>query len=265
MQESHSEPKKHSPFDIKAPAFNVPELDLSGPPKSDSYVSSLKHEESTTTQSRSDSGLEAIISSHLRPSSTFGTSQTIDELKQHPSVTSGLGSDTLASVTTKASTTTADIQVEKIGAVPKRENSFSRHDFTRKISLNDDLRTKLIFRQEDLKKCLESEISQSIDDFDAKKDQKSLHKILTHGIDLIKDKKVTTYPELKQRLIVEHKNDAFIVDPVVRSLYCAIEKQGLDNIDKPEFPLAIRDVSCEQRPAKYSFALFILIDGSSSG
>lgn len=109
--------------------------------------------------------------------------------------------------------------------------------------MNDDLRAKLIYRQPELKKCLEAEISKSIEDFDPKKDQKSLDKILTHGIDLIKDKKVTTYPELKQKLIVEHKNDAFIVDPVVRSLYCTIEKQGLDNLDKPEFPIAIRDVS----------------------
>ena len=220
----------------------MPELDLSGPPKSDSYVSSFKHEESTTTQSRSDSGLEAIISSHLRPSSTFGTNQTVEDLKQHSSVTSGLGSDAIGSVTSKVSTI-PDIQVEKSATASKRENSFSRHDFTRKISMNDELRTKLLFRQDDLKKCLEGEISKSIEDFDAKKDQKSLHKTLTHGIDLIKDKKVTTYPELKQKLIVEHKNDAFIVDPVVRSLYCTIEKQGLDNLDKPEFPLAIRDVS----------------------
>ncbi|CAF1620683.1 unnamed protein product [Adineta ricciae] len=245
LKESHSESKKHSALEIKAPAYNIPELDLSGPPKSDSYVSSLKHEASIATQSRSDSGLEAIISSHLHPSSTFGTNQTVETLNQHPSVTSGLGSDTIASITTKSSTV-PDIQVEKTTTSPKRENSFSRHDFTRKISINDDLRSKLIFRQNDLKKCLEGEISKSIEDFDAKKDQKSLNKILTHAIDLIKDKKVTTYPELKQKLIVEHKNDAFIVDPVVRSLYCTIEKEGLDNLDKPEFPLAIRDVSDDQ-------------------
>lgn len=109
--------------------------------------------------------------------------------------------------------------------------------------MTDELRAKLLFRESELQKCLESEISKSIDDFDTKKDQKSLNKILKHAIDLIKDKKATTYPELKQKLIVDHKNDAFIVDPVVRSLYFTIEKQGLDNIDKPEFPLAIRDVS----------------------
>jgi hypothetical protein len=109
--------------------------------------------------------------------------------------------------------------------------------------MNDEIRSKLIFRQNELKKCLETEISKSIENFDTKKDHKSLDKILTHGIDLIKDKKVSTYPELKQKLIMEHKNDAFIVDPVVRSLYFTIEKQGLDNLDKPEFPLAIRDVS----------------------
>jgi len=117
--------------------------------------------------------------------------------------------------------------------------------------MNDESRAKLIFRQSELKKCLETEISKSIDDFDPKKDQKSLNKILTHGIDLIKDKKVTTYPELKQKLIIEHKNDAFIVDPVVRSLYCTIENQGLDNLDTPEFPLAIRDMV--RLPAKQTF------------
>ncbi|UJR35322.1 hypothetical protein I4U23_028083 [Adineta vaga] len=247
IKESHSELKKHSSFEIKAPALDIPELDLSGPPKSDSYISSLKHGESITTQSRSDSGLEAIISSHLHSSST---NQTIENLNQHPSITSGLGSDTLASITTKSSTM-PDIHVEKSTNLPKRESSFSRHDFTRRISINDELRSKLIFRQNDLKKCLEGEISKSIDEFDAKKDHKSLDKILTHAIDLIKDKKVATYPELKQKLIVEHKNDAFIVDPVVRSLYCTIEKQGLDNLDKPEFPLAIRDMV--RLPAKQTF------------
>ncbi len=231
--------------------MNIPELDLSGPPKSDAYTSSLKHDESiittatTTTQSRSDSGLEAIISSHLHPSSTFGTNQTIEDVNQHPSISSGIGSGTIDSITTTAKVSTLpDTQKEKRTTTePKRENSLLRHDFTRKITMNDELRAKLIYRENELKKCLEAEISKSIDDFDPKKDKKSLDKILTHGIDLIKDKKVTTYPELKQKLIIEHKHDAFIVDPVVRSLYCAIEKQGLDNLDKPEFPLAIRDVS----------------------
>jgi hypothetical protein len=239
FQKSHSEVKKHSSFEIKAPAFNIPELDLSGPPKSDSYVSSLKHEESTITQSHSDSGLEAIISSHLHPSSTFGTNQTIEDLNQHPSLSSGLGSETIGSITTKDS----DIQVEKLPKEPKRENSLLRHDFTRKIGLNEESRAKLMYRQKDLKKCLESEISKSIENFDARKDQKTLNKILTHAIDLIKDRKVSTYPELKQKLIIDHKNDPLIVDPVVRSLYLTIENQGLDDLDKPEFQLAIRDVS----------------------
>jgi hypothetical protein len=220
---------------MKAPALNIPDLDLSGPPKSDAY---FKHEESVTTQSRSNSGLEAIISSHLHPSST---TQTIEGLNQHQSISSGIGSATTDIITTTQVSTLPHIAHEK-STEPKRENSVLRHDFTRKISMNDESRAKLIFRQNELKKCLEVEISKSIDDFDPKKDQKSLNKILTHGINLIKDKKVTTYPELKQKLIVAHKNDAFIVDPVVRSLYCTIEKQGLDNLDTPEFPLAIRDM-----------------------
>jgi hypothetical protein len=222
---------------MKAPSMKIPEIDLSGPPKSDAYIS-LSHKEETISipepiQSRSDSGLETIISSHIQqPSSTFA------DIEQHPSISSGLGSEILDSVTSKGYTLT-DTRVHETG-ISKRDNT---HDFTRKITMNDETRAKLIFRQNELKKCLENEISKSIVDFDPKKDQKSLDKILTHAIDLIKDKKVTTYPELKQKLIVEHKNDAFIVDPVVRSLYCAIEKQGLDNLDKPEFPLAIRDVS----------------------
>jgi hypothetical protein len=229
---------------MKAPALNIPELDLSGPPKSDGYnTTSIKQEESIEPiQSRSDSGLEAILSSHLHPSSTFGTNQTTEDLNQHSSISSGLGSEIIDSMTTKGYTL-PDIHQDKKSTVPKRENSLPKHDFARKITMNDDSRAKLIFRQNELKKCLESEISKSIDDFDAKRDHKSLNKILTHGIDLIKDKKVTTYPELKQKLIIEHKNDAFIVDPVVRSLYCTIENQGLDNLDTPEFPIAIRDVS----------------------
>ena len=232
-----TESKKSPSFEIKAPALNIPELDIHPPTQTDAYV---KHDESIITQSQSDSGLEAIISSHLQPSATFSTTQTIEDLQQHTSISSGLGSEkTLDSLTT---TTNKEL---------KRENSLLKHDFARKITMNEESRAKLSFRQNELKKCLETEISQSIEDFDAKKDQKSLNKILQHAINLIKDKKVSTYPELKQKLIVDHKNDAFIVDPVVRSLYCTIEKQGLDNIDTPEFPLAIRDMV--RLPAKQTF------------
>ncbi len=267
LKETPTESKKLPSFEIKAPAFNIPELDLSGPPKSDAYTTSLKHDESiltTTTQSRSDSGLEAIISSHLQPSSTFSTNQTIEGLNQPPSISSGLGSETIDSLTTTKISTLSDTKQQKQTTEPKRENSFLKHDFTRKISMNDESRAKLLFRKDELKKFLQDEISKSIENFDPKKDQKSLDKILTHGIDLITDKKVTTYPELKQKLIIEHKNDAFIVDPVVRSLYFTIEKQGLDNLDKPEFPLAIRDVSYNQSFSFFHYSYF-LIDGSSSG
>lgn len=213
--------------------MDIPSLDLSGPSQSDAYI---KHEEPIISQSRSDSGLEAIISSHLQPSSTFSTNQTIDGLNQHASITSGLGSATISKTSTQP-----EITSERPPELT-RELSILRHDFARKITMNDDLRAKLIFRQNDLKKCLETEIAESVEDFDAKKDHKSLNKVLNHAIDLINKKKVSTYPELKQRLILDHKNDAFIVDPVVRSLYCTIEKQGLDNIDKPEFAIAIRDM-----------------------
>jgi len=210
--------------------MNIPEVDLSGPPKSEAYLSFSKHEESISIpeqiQSSSDSGLEAIISSHVHPSST------LEDIKQYPSVSSGFGSGSLDNTTIKSST------LPELTVISKGE-----YDFTSQINLNDEKRTKLIFRQNELKKCLETEISKSIDNFDSKKDHKSLNKILTHGINLIKDKKVTTYSELKQKLTIEHKNDAFIVEPVVRSLYYTIENQGLDNFDKPEFPLVIHDVS----------------------
>jgi hypothetical protein len=230
--------------------MNSPELDLSGPIKSDAYLSFSKPQESTSIpeqiQSRSDSGLEAIVSSHIQPSSTFAT---IEDIHQHPSMSSGLGSEISKGYTS------SDVHSVEL-----------KHDFTRKITMNDETRSKLIFRQSELKKCLENEISKSIVDFDPKKDQKSLDKILTHGIDLIKDKKVTTYPELKQKLIIEHKNDAFIVDPVIRSLYFTIEKQGLDNLDKPEFPLAIRDVSTMINDSLLLYIFFsITTDGTSSG
>ena len=231
---------------MRAPALHIPALDLSGPQSIDGYISSSKHEQSVSsiapTQSRSDSGLEAIISSHIQPSSTFDTNPTITDLHQPTSISSGLGSEIMDSMTTQGYKLTAPEQ-EKLTREPKRENSVLRHDFARKITINDDSRSKLIFRQNELKACLETEISRSMDEFDAKKDQKTLSRIITHAVDLIKDKKVSTYPELKQKLLAEHKNDAAIVDPVVRALYCTMEKQGLDNVDKPEFPLAIRDVS----------------------
>ncbi len=217
--------------------MDIPPVDLSGPPKSEAYVSY-----SEPIQSRSDSGLEAVISSHIPPSSTFGTQTTIGDTQQHPSVSSGFGSEILDQMTTKGYSL-PEIPLPSPTLVPKAENNLIKHDFTRKITMNEETRAKLIFRQTELKNCLLAEISKSVDEFDAKKDQKSLDKILTHGIDLIKDKRVSTYPELKQKLIIEHKNDAFIVDPVVHSLYYTIENHGLDNLDKPEFPLAIRDVS----------------------
>lgn len=225
--------------------MDIPSLDLSTPSKVDGYITSSKTEESVSSiaqiQSRSDSGLEAIISSHLQASSTFGTSPTLEDINQQTSISSGLGSEILDSVTVKTCTL-PEIEQEKSSSESKRDNNL-RHDFTRKITMTDETRSKLIFCQDELKTCLENEIAQSIEDFDQKKDQKKLSKVLTHAIDLIKDKKVSTYPELKQKLTVEHKHDAFIVDPVVRSLYCAIENEGLDNIHTPDFALAIRDVS----------------------
>lgn len=128
-------------------------------------------------------------------------------------------------------------------SLPSITTAELKHDFTRKITLNDDIRSKLIFRENELKTRLYSEISKSIDDFDEKKDSKKLETILTDAINLIKNRHVSTYPELKQKLLAEHRNDPSLVDAVVYSLYYTIENQALDDLDKPEFPLAIRDVS----------------------
>ncbi|CAF4529198.1 unnamed protein product, partial [Rotaria magnacalcarata] len=89
--DKHVDSKKVLSFEIKAPAIHIPELDLSGLPKADAYKVSIKQEESS--QSCSDSGLEAIVASHIHPSSTFDTNQTIENVNQHLSTSSGLGSE----------------------------------------------------------------------------------------------------------------------------------------------------------------------------
>ena len=228
--------------------MNIPQIDLTGPQRIDAYTAFAKSEAvivTTTSQivpSRTDSGLDAIVSSHIHPSSTFGTNATLDDVQQHPSVSSGFGSEIMDSITTKGYTLPS-IHAHESSTTPKRDISPSNPDFSCSITLTEESRTTLIVRQDELKKQLATEISHSMDDLDSKKDAKALDRILTHGIDLIKDKKVLTYSELKQKLTVEHKNEAFLVDPVVRALHCAIETQGMDNLDRPEFALAIRDVS----------------------
>ena len=183
------------------------------PPRSDSYLD----------ESRSDSGLEAIVSSHVKPSSTFGT---LEEIPQHPSVSSGFGSEVLDSITNKG------YSLPGLKATPE--------DFTGPISMNGDIHTELNFREDLLKQSLGDAISDSIDDF---QDRKALDKMLTHAVDLIKKKDVTSYGELQRTLTLEHKDEAYLADPIVRSLHYTIEKQGLDQVDKPEFLPAIRDVS----------------------
>ncbi|CAF3641520.1 unnamed protein product, partial [Adineta steineri] len=231
---------------VQSPSFVIttPEINLSDTNLSLSIPEQI--------QSQSDSGLEAIMSSHMHPSSTFDTNATFEDIQQHPSISSGLGSEILDNIQAKGYSL-PDIKTPEPTLIPKsiESNNFNKYDFTRKITMNDDTHAKFLFRQDQLKTCLETEISKSIENFDGKKDQKTLDKILHQAMNLIKDKKVSTYPELKQKLLIEHKNDAFIIDPVVRSLYYAIENQGLENLDKPEFPLAIRDMV--RLPAKQTF------------
>ena len=206
--------------------MNIPQVDLSGPTRSDSYTPLSKSDETRTIQSRSDSGFEAAITSPVKPSSTFGT---LEDIPQHPSVSSGFGSEVLDSITTKGY------------SLPGLK--VTGDQFTGPISMTGGIHAELNSRQDQLKQTLSDAISQSVDDFDAKKDRKALDKMLPHAIDLIKTKEVTTYGDLQRKLTVEHKDEAYLVDPIVRSLYCTIEKQGFDQVDKSEFLSAIRDVS----------------------
>ena len=133
-----------------------------------------------------------------------------------------------------------DIQLPEPTLVPKYSTKF---DLTRQLNSNHDIRTKFISRQHDIKTSLASEIPKSLDQFNASTDSASLDKILTDATDLIKDKKVSTYADLHDKLHVEHKQQTSLINPVVHSLYYIMENHGLDNLDKPEFPLTIRDVS----------------------
>lgn len=177
------------------------------------------------------------------------------DIQQLPSVSSGLGSE-ISERAAAQLLTLSDAQISQPTIESKGE---FKYDLSQKITMNDEIHSKLTSQQDQLKKCLEIEISKAIIDYDPKKDHKPLEKILSHAIDLIKDKKVDTYSDLQHKLTVEHKHDAFIVDPVVRSLYFTIEKQGLDNLDKPEFPLAIRDVSMMINGFLLSHIFFFLL------
>ncbi|CAF0835651.1 unnamed protein product [Didymodactylos carnosus] len=276
-QETHTHIKKGPSFEMKAPVMDIPDLDLkvSSLDESEANLSFKKHpqvseeklsvshnipsiphlidqhpHQQAPTTSRSDSGLEQIVSSHIHPSLTFGTDQS-STYDFSNSVSSGLGSEIIDGVAHKGYTLPSikttyehpEIRTTdgKRLSIPTREGGI-HYDFNKKITLNDDIHSKLVFRQQELKKLLETEISSTMDDFDGKKDHKHLQKIIQHSIDLIKDKKVSSYPELKTQLIMAHKNEAYIVDPVVKSLYLTIEKHNLDNIDRPEVALAIRDM-----------------------
>lgn len=197
----------------------MPPLDITPLTNVDAY-SSREH-----LQTRSDSGLEQTVSSPIQPSSTLA------DIQQLPSISSGLGSEILDNMTVQGQ------------SVPSLTTSDFKHDFTKTISLNDDVHSKLILRENELKSRLHSEISKSFDDFDEKKDSNKLDLILADAIDLIKNRQISTYPELKEKLLAKHKKDASLVDAVVYSLYYTIENHALDDLDKPEFPLAIRDVS----------------------
>ena len=225
-----SSSKKSPSFAIKAPIIDVPPVHLPQPNISLSHQTATSSE---TIQSQSDSGLDPITSSHIQASSTFG------DIPQLPSVSSGFGSEILDSMTTKGYSL-PDIQLPEPTLVPKYS---TKSDLTRQINFNSDIRTKFIARQNDIKISLASEIPKSLDQFNTPTDSASLDQILTDAIDLIKDKKVSTYSELHNKLHVEHKQQIHLINPVVHSFYYIIENHGLDNLDKPEFPLTIRDVS----------------------
>lgn len=225
-----SSSKKSPSFDIKAPIIDVPPVHLPAPNISLSHQTATSSE---TIQTQSDSGLDQITSSHIQASSTLG------EIPQLPSLSSGFGSEILESMTTKGYSL-PDIELPEPTLVPKYS---SKSDLTRQINPNHEIRTKFIARQNDIKTALATEIPKSLDQFNATTDSSTLDKILTNSIDLIKDKKVSTYAELHDKLHVEHQQQIHLINPVVHSLYYIMENHGLDNLDKPEFPLTIRDVS----------------------
>lgn len=198
-----------------------------------------------------------MVSAHIQPSSTFNTHTTLGDIQQLPSVSSGFGSEILDSMATKGYSL-PDIQLPEPTLAPTLETTSTKYDFIGQINLDDETRVKFAARQTELKTSLSSALPQAIDHFDSKKDQSSLDKVLTDAIDLIKEKKVSTYPELKHKLLIDHQNKASLVDPVVHSLHYVIEKHALDNLDKPEFPLAIRDVSTMINDAPLLYMIFFL-------
>lgn len=177
-----------------------------------------------------------MTSSQIQPSSTFGTHTTLKDIQQLPSVSSGFGSGILDSMTTKGYSL-PDIQLPEPTLVPKHSN---KYDFSRPINVDHDIRTKFTSRRNEIQISLASEIPKSLD---GQTDSSSLNQILTESIDLIQEKKVSTYSELHDKLAHEHKQQSHLINPVVHSLYYIIENHGLDNLDKPEFSLTIRDVS----------------------
>lgn len=200
---------------------------------------SLSHQTATsseTIQSHSDSGLEPMTSSQIQPSSTFGTHTTLKDIQQDPSVSSGFGSGILDSMTTKGYSL-PDIQLPEPTLVPKHS---IKYDLSRQINSDHDIRTKFASRQNEIKASLASEIPKSLD---IQTDSSSLDRILTDSINLIKEKKVSTYSELHDKLGNDHKQQSHLINPIVHSLYYIIENHGLDNLDKPDFSLTIRDVS----------------------
>jgi hypothetical protein len=230
-------------FDIRAPTMNIPPVDLTGTSRSDAYTTFVQHGQTpSTSPSRSHTGLESIVSSHKHHpvSSTYSTQTMIDETPQHPSVSSGFGSEVLDGLTTQGyslstSSSQAATNSMSIDRVPLDDWSCS-------ITLSDELRTKFNSNHEHLRTCLTNEIARSIDQFDGRKDRQILDKILHHAVDMINHRQVRTYKELQQKLIVEHKNHAYLVDPIVRSVYYTIEKHARDKIDPSNSSLTIHDV-----------------------
>lgn len=141
--------------------------------------------------SRSDSGLEATVSSTPLPASS-----TIGEIPQYPSISSGF------------------VSLSTVENLPS--DQWNR-----------------------VKTVLIDEISNSSND------RKSTEKIVDQAIEWMKEKKTMNFNDLETHLNKENADRSSLVDQLVRSLRYTIEKQGLDNVDKPEFPLAIRDVSLE--------------------
>lgn len=74
-------------------------------------------------------------------------------------------------------------------------------------------------------------------------ERKSTEKLVENAVELVKEKKIDNFDDLKEKLTTNEKKNLHLIDPIVRSIRFTIEKHGLENVDQVEFPTSIGDVS----------------------